>query len=190
MWWWKVLIEQLLLVTLSRLFLRFGFRFRFRIRLFHTPVFLTFLQPWNACVSFPTLFKYVNSENHYILAYTWSLEKVPLHSEYSLTLLPQDLYSPNLACSHTHDFKVGLSLLTYYMRGNYHLYDYRPLMKIIPLSPVTINNNLRLCLYTQVDWIWWVLGVCDWKTRRWKRCPQWNYSGVLLLPWCTFLSYL
>ena len=48
MWGWKVLIEQLLLVTLSRqkrlqfLFLGFGFRFRFRIpdsgfRLFHTP---------------------------------------------------------------------------------------------------------------------------------------------------------
>ena len=38
MWGWKVLIEQLLLVTLSRqkhlqfLFLRFGFRFRFRFQ--------------------------------------------------------------------------------------------------------------------------------------------------------------
>ena len=40
MWEWKVLIEQLLLVTLSRqkrlqfLFLRFQFRFRFRIPAF------------------------------------------------------------------------------------------------------------------------------------------------------------
>ena len=59
MWGWKVLIEQLLLVTLSRqkrlqfLFLRFGFRFRFRIRLrfripdsgfllFHTPPYWMF----------------------------------------------------------------------------------------------------------------------------------------------------